>query len=66
MRFIEIRGKKEVLIDGMSTVLEYSDDRIVVYSEKSKIVIKGNELELLTMNEGRLSIQGKIIALEFL
>ncbi len=64
--YVELRGNKEVFIDGMSTILEYSQTKITVLVKKQKISIKGESLILLTMNDCRISIEGKIKALEYI
>ena len=37
--FIEIRGNKEVLIDGFGTLLKYSESEIAVIAGKKKLAI---------------------------
>lgn len=64
--FIELRGNKEALIDGMSTVIDYSEERIVILIKRFKIAISGKHLSLVTMNDSRLSIDGVIESLEYL
>lgn len=64
--YIEIRGNKEVLIDGMSTIIDFSQERIVVLVKKQKVVINGKQLALITMNDQRISIEGIIKSLEYL
>lgn len=63
--FIEIRGNREVLIDGAESILEYSEEKIVILIGRLKLTIKGKRLNLLTMNEGRISVEGFIEALEY-
>ena len=58
--YIEIRGNKEVLIDGMSTIIDFSQERIVVLVRNKKVAINGNKLSLITMNDQRISIEGII------
>lgn len=64
--YIEIRGNKEVLIDGMSTIIDFSQERIVVLVRNKKIAINGKKLSLITMNDQRISIEGIIKSLEYI
>lgn len=64
--FIELRGNKEALIDGMSTVIDFSEERIVILVKRHKIAINGKRLTMVTMNESRISIDGCIESLEYL
>lgn len=64
--YIEIRGNKEVLIDGMSTIIDFSQERIVVLVKNKKVAINGKKLSLITMNDQRISIEGIIKSLEYI
>lgn len=64
--YIEIRGNKEVLIDGMSTIIDFSQERIVVLVRNKKVAINGKKLSLITMNDQRISIEGIIKSLEYI
>ena len=64
--FIELRGTREALIDGVNTILEYSDEKIVILIKKLKIAITGKKLKLVTMNEDRISIEGIIDTVEYI
>lgn len=64
--FIELRGNREALIDGVNTILEYSDEKIVILIKKLKIAITGKKLKLVTMNEDRISIEGIIDTVEYI
>lgn len=64
--YIEIRGNKEMLIDGMSTIIDFSQERIVVLVRNKKVAINGKKLSLITMNDQRISIEGIIKSLEYI
>lgn len=64
--YIEIRGNKEVLIDGMSTIIDFSQERILVLVRNKKVAINGKKLSLITMNDQRISIEGIIKSLEYI
>ena len=50
----------------MSTILEFSEERIVLLVKHQKIAINGTHLTLVTMNDQRVSVDGNIISLEYL
>lgn len=64
--FIEIRGNREVLIDEAEGILEYSEEKIVILLGRLKLEISGKRLNLLTMNEGRISVEGFIESLRYI
>ena len=63
--FIEMRGDREILIDGVSLLLGYSDKEIMLLLKKRKLRVSGSDLKMDLMNESRIAISGKIISVEF-
>jgi sporulation protein YqfC len=50
----------------MSTIIDFSQERIVVLVKNKKVAINGKKLSLITMNDQRISIEGIIKSLEYI
>ena len=61
----ELFSNKEVIIDGIRGVLEYSDLYIKLNIGKGTLDIYGSELEISALNAEGIVICGKIEKIEF-
>lgn len=57
---LSITGGRRALIENHKGIIEYGRERIVIGTEKGRIVISGHELLLSAMNKSELLITGKI------
>ncbi len=57
---LSITGGRRALIENHRGIIEYGRERIVIGTEKGRIVISGQELLLSAMNKSELLIIGKI------
>ena len=64
--FMEMRGDREILIDGCSMLLEYNEEAVVLLLGKQKLKICGEKLCMDLLNESRMAVSGKIDSVEFL
>ena len=62
---IEIRGNREVKIEGCKRILSFSDDIIKISTRGMLINFHGKNLTIKCMNPDSLLIQGFIINIEF-
>lgn len=61
---LSITGGRRALIENHKGILEYGEDRMVIGTERGRIVISGQELLLTAMNKSELLISGKISTVE--
>lgn len=61
---IEMNGN-ECLVDGLKSVVEYSDDKIVISLGKKNITFFGDDLHINSFTREGAVIQGNIISMEF-
>ena len=64
--FIEIRGNREVLVDGFTSLLQYSESEISVMAGKKRLSITGEKLKMDVMTEGKIAVSGIIGSVAFL
>ena len=57
---LSITGGRRALIENHRGIIEYGRERIVIGTEKGRMVISGQELLLSAMNKSELLIIGKI------
>lgn len=57
---LSITGGRRALIENHRGIIEYGRERIVIGTEKGRIVISGQELLLSAMNKSELLIIGEI------
>lgn len=63
---IEMLENKEVIIDGIQGVLEYTDDCIRISVGKQIICFKGRALSLKGLSDNSIIITGYILSMEFI
>lgn len=62
---LSITGGRRALIENHKGILEYGAQRMVIGTERGRIVISGQELLLAAMNKSELLISGKISTVEW-
>ena len=62
---IEIISDKRIFIEGCYGIHEYTRECIKINMPKGSILIMGIELEICLMQERGITVEGKIISLEF-
>lgn len=58
--YIELRGKRRLVAEGIDALLEYGADRITVGSGEERISFFGKEMEMRFLSENRIVIEGEI------
>lgn len=61
---LEMTGS-ECLVDGLKSVIEYSNDKIVVSLGKQMITFVGDDLHINSFTREGAIIEGNIISMEF-
>lgn len=61
---IEMNGN-ECLVDGLKSVVEYSDDKIIISLGNKSITFFGDDLQINSFTREGAIIQGNIISMEF-
>lgn len=64
--FVEIRGRERVLAEGCCKIESYTDERIVLSSNKGSISVRGGELLIRHLSDERVAVEGRIDSVEFL
>jgi sporulation protein YqfC len=62
---IEITGCRELLIENHRGILEYGEEEIDVNGGRVIVKVKGNGLQLKSMNATELMMCGTILSVEF-
>ena len=62
---IQIRGNREIVIDGCTGLLSYADDDILIETRYCRIKITGRNLSLKNLSKTILSVRGFIKNVEF-
>lgn len=62
---LSVTGGRRALIENHRGIIEYGVERIVIGTEKGRIIVSGRELSLEAMNKSELLISGKISTAEF-
>lgn len=63
---LHFNGNKYVLIDGYKSVIEYTDLIIKINLGKAEVILSGNNLQIISMQDNEITISGKIGGVEFL
>lgn len=64
--FIEIKGNQLLLAEGYCRIEDYSEEAVVLSSDKLRISVTGNNLKLSHLSNERMAIEGRIKAFEFI
>ena len=62
---IQIRGNREIIIDGCTGLLSYADDNILIETKYCRIKISGRDLTLKNLTRNILAVRGFIKSVEF-
>lgn len=64
--YIELRGNKEMLIEGCDLLKSYSEDEILLSLDTVDLKIKGVNLIMEALSDDRIAIGGVIFAIEYI
>jgi len=62
---IQIRGNREIIIDGCTGLLSYDDDNILIETKYCRIRIAGRNLSLKNLSKNILGVRGFIQNVDF-
>ena len=62
---ITLTGRRRVHIENHAGILKYSHELIEVDGRRAKIIVRGDDLELVAMNRQNVIISGKILSAEY-
>lgn len=62
---IEIISNKRISVEGCYGIQEYTQEVIKINMPKGTLLIMGTDLEICLMQERGITVEGKIISLEF-
>jgi len=62
---IQIRGNREIIIDGCTGLLSYAEDDILIETKYCRIRIAGRTLDLKNLTKNILAVRGFIQNVEF-
>ena len=62
---IQIRGNREIIIDGCTGLLSYSEDAMLIETRYCRIQITGRSLNLRNLSKSILAVRGFIKNVEF-
>lgn len=61
----ELKGNKEIVIEGSKGVIEYTDELIRINTTIGLVCFRGRNLNLKCITSGELIINGFILSIEF-
>ena len=62
---IEIKGNREVIIEGAKSIAEYDENMVKVNMKKMAVVLFGRGLEIKCLTSDSLVVKGFVTSLEF-
>ena len=62
---LQIRGNREIIIDGCTGLLSYAEDDILIETKYCRIKIAGRNLTLKNLTKSILAVRGFIKNVEF-
>ena len=63
--YLELRGMKRMIAEGIDALLEYTDTRIAVGAGTHRLAVCGHGLEMCFLSENRIVIEGEISKIEY-
>lgn len=63
--YVEIRGRRQFLLDGLERITEYGDARITVSCGEYSVSVSGSGLTLTFLADSRISVEGSIDSVEY-
>ncbi len=63
--YLELRGMRRLVAEGIDALLEYTDTCIAVGAGKHRLAIGGSGLEMRFLSENRIVIEGTIVRVEY-
>ncbi len=63
--FFELQGRSRLLVEGLVTLTEYSDERINMMCRGNAVRVRGKELKIALLGETKAMITGRIDGFEF-
>lgn len=62
---IELYGCSACVVDGLESVLEYSDSKICVAAGKKRVTFRGSDLHIDSFTPLGAVVEGMIVSLEY-
>lgn len=63
--FLELRGRKRLVAEGIDALLEYTDTRITVGADCQRLMLTGRGLEMRFLSANRIVVEGTIVRIEY-
>ena len=63
--YLELRGMKRLVAEGIDALLEYTETRIAVGAGTHRLVFCGRELEMRFLSQNRIVIEGEIVCVQY-
>lgn len=63
--YLELRGTRRLVAEGIDALVEYTDTRIAVGIGARRLAIGGRGLEMCFLSENRIVIEGEIVRIEY-
>ena len=64
--YVEIRGRKTFLLEGLERITEYGDTRIAVSCGEYTVAVNGEGMTLAFLADKRISVEGRIDSVEYI
>ena len=64
--YVEIRGRKTFLLEGLERITEYGDTRIAVSCGEYSVAVNGEGMTLAFLADNRISVEGRIDSVEYI
>lgn len=63
--YVEVRNRKRCFLEGVTSILDYGDNSVLINSKSCTVLILGENLTMDYLSEDRLGINGKITSVSF-
>ena len=62
---MELFGQRELILEGVKEILEYSDDSVHLVLKGHSVLVRGNDIKIEMFREAVMIIRGNIDAILF-
>ena len=64
--YVEIRGRKTFLLEGLERITDSGDTRIAVSCGEYTVAVNGEGMTLAFLADNRISVEGRIDSVEYI
>lgn len=62
---LSVTGKEEIFIENYKSILEYTDQRVLLQTKSGKLEVKGKNLHIVYYTYGEMRIEGVLESIHY-